>query len=43
MAVVIIMIKRMTVVEMEKLEKLGKLEKLEKLVVKEILLQLVNF
>jgi len=40
MAVVIIMIKRMTVVEMEKL---GKLEKLEKLVVKEILLQLVNF
>jgi hypothetical protein len=40
MAVVIIMIKRMTVVEMEKLEKLGKLEKL---VVKEILLQLVNF
>jgi hypothetical protein len=35
MAVVIIMIKRMTVVE--------KVEKLEKLVVKEILLQLVNF
>jgi len=41
MAVVIIMIKRMTVVE--KVEKVEKLEKLEKLVVKEILLQLVNF
>jgi hypothetical protein len=37
MAVVIIMIKRITVVEMEKVEKL------EKLIVKEILLQLVNF
>jgi hypothetical protein len=37
MAVVIIMIKRMTVVE-----KVEKVEKLEKLVVKEILLQLVN-
>jgi hypothetical protein len=37
MAVVIIMIKRMMVVEMEKVERL------EKLVVKEILLQLVNF
>jgi hypothetical protein len=40
MVVVIIMIKRMTVVKMEKVEKV---EKLEKLVVKEILLQLVNF
>jgi hypothetical protein len=36
MAAVIIMIKRMTVVK-------EKVEKLEKLVVKEILLQLVNF
>jgi hypothetical protein len=38
MAVIMIMIKRMTVVE-----KVEKVEKLEKLVVKEILLQLVNF
>jgi hypothetical protein len=38
MAVVTIMIKQMTVVE-----KVQKVEKLVKLVVKEILLQLVNF
>jgi hypothetical protein len=41
MAVVTIMIKQMTVVE--KVEKVQKVEKLVKLVVKEILLQLVNF
>ena len=40
--IIIIMIKRMMVVEMEKVE-MEKLKKLEKLVVREILLQLVNF